>query len=150
VPPTRSDRRLLVYTSVALVLAGVLFAAAVLFATRGEQPSQAQTGPLYLGPATDLRAKINLGSPLYFANPFGGNGFWLDKENGALVALDVMRPGTQCAVRWRGSVNSYVDCNGAHLTKDQLARHPVGEPTTGKDKGGVFVDLQKRLPAPSA
>lgn len=149
---TRSDRNLILVTGGAVVLAGLLFAAVIAFATGTSDPAGKPEGPLYIGPKRDLLLTLDegTGSPLYFANPFGGRGFWLDRENGELTALDVGRWGdVDCSIRWRGRINSYVDCTGERLTKDQLARYDVIEVTIGKRKGGVFVDLASRSAPPS-
>ena len=147
---TRSDRNLILVTGGAVVLAGLLFAAVIVFATGTSDPAGKAEGPLYIGPKRDLIRTLDEGSPLYFANPFGGRGFWLDRENGALIALDVGRWGdVDCSVKWRGRIGSYVDCNGERLTKDQLARFVVTEVATGTRKGSVLVDLQARRAPPS-
>lgn len=149
---TRSDRKLILVTSGVLVLAGLLFAAVLVFATGTTSPSGGDEGPLYIGPKSDIVEKLEegTGSPLYFANPFGGRGFWIDRENGELVALDVGRyddPG--CSIRWKGRVNSYVDCDGNRLTKAELARHPVTVIASGDRKGSVLVDLETLDPPPA-
>ena len=58
-------------------------------------------------------------SPLYFASPFGDASFWLDKEDGQMVALNVTLPDTKsCNVIWRGP--------GQHLPRLQRRRHRQG------------------------
>lgn len=149
----RADRKLILLTSGVLVLAGLFFASVLVFATGGDTPRSADDGPLYIGPKQDIVAKLDEGegSPLYFANPFGGRGFWLDRENGALVALDVGLPDEpDCSIRWRGSKGSYIDCHGDRLTTAEMARYPVEVGTTGNRDGGVFVDLDTLQPPPSA
>ena len=147
---TRSDRNLILVTGGAVVLAGLLFAAVIVFATGTSDPAGKAEGPLYIGPKRDLIRTLDEGSPLYFANPFGGRGFWLDRENGALVALDVGRWGdVECSTKWRGRIGTYLDCNGERLTTDQMARYDVIEVTSGTRKGSVLVDLQARRAPPS-
>jgi hypothetical protein len=143
VPLTRSDRNIILVTSGALILAAMMFVGVLLFATRSDQPNQ--DAALYIGPRPDLERSIAEGGPLYFANPFGGRGFWLDREAGELVALDVGRPGdVGCSVKWKGRVNSYVDCDGERLTLQELARYDVQVLTRGARKGSVLVDLDAR------
>src|SRR5579859_3155200 len=91
-PAAPSDRRVLMIAVVMVAFAGVLVAAALFFATGGTKGDPAQTAPLYLGLGSELRSEIKLGSPLYFANPFGANGFWLDLEHNQFVALDLVLP----------------------------------------------------------
>lgn len=148
---SRADRKLLLATGGALVLAGLLFAAVLVFATAGNDPSHGKVGPLYIGQRRDLVKTLDEGSPLYFANPFGGRGFWLDREDRELVALDVGRPDDPgCSVRWKGRVSSYVDCHGARVTRNDLARYEVTVVSGGPQADGVLVDLRNRLPAPGA
>ncbi|MBM3659750.1 MAG: hypothetical protein FJW95_09655 [Actinobacteria bacterium] len=138
----KADRKLVLITSALVIGAGLFFASVLIFATGTSSPSSENDGPLYVGPKSDIILKLDEGSPLYFANPFGGRGFWMDREAGALVALDVGRyEDPDCSIRWRGSKGSYIDCDGTRLDKTEMARHPVEVKTSGKQKGGVFVDL---------
>jgi len=148
---TRDDRRIIIFTGALVVIAALFFVSVLVFATGGSTPSKKNQGPLYLGEVSGLRAALNEGSPLYFANPFGGPGFWLDREQGAFVALDVRVPNSQsCNVKWIGrSTNAYVDCNGDHLQSEELARYPVEVAQKGERKGSVFVDLKHVDPPPS-
>lgn len=148
----RADRKIILVTSGLLVVAALFFASVLVFATGGgrDQPADNQ-GPLYIGPKRDLFEKLNegTGSPLYFANPFGGRGFWLDQENGNLVALDVGLPSDpSCSIKWKGRIDTYTDCHGRPVTMDNMARHPVSVSTTGKTRGGVYVSLDETQPAP--
>jgi hypothetical protein len=150
-PAAPSDRRILVVAIALVAFAGVLIAAALFFATGGGKGDPKQTGPLYLGLASDLRHQISLGSPLYFANPFGGNGFWLDRENGKFVALDLVLPSTHsCEVKWKGRQDSYVDCHGDKVTRADLDQFKVTLAKSGTSGQSVYVDLRKRIPAAGA
>lgn len=147
---SKADRKLILGTAAVLVAAGLFFASVLVFATGGNDPADGERGPLYLGQRRDLVITLDEGSPLYFANPFGGRGFWLDRENGELVALDVGRPGDKsCSVRWKGRVDSYVDCDGNRVTIADLDRYDLIEVARGDQKGGVLVDLTARIPPPS-
>jgi hypothetical protein len=147
---TRDDRRIIIFTGGLVVIAALFFVSVLVFATGGSKPPK-NTGPLYIGEATDLSDKLDLGSPLYFPNPFGGTGFWLDREHGQFVALDIRVPNsTSCNVKWIGrSINAYVDCHKDHLKSEELARYPVEVGQKGERKGSVFVDLKHRDPAPA-
>ena len=73
------------------------------------------------------------------------------RQAGELVALDVGRyDDPDCSIRWRGSKGSYIDCDGNRLDKTDMARHPVTVKTSGKQKGGVFVDLDTLDPPSGA
>ena len=147
-PAAPSDRRILVFAIALVTVAGILIAAALFFATGGAKGDPKQTGPLYLGLASELRAEIKKGSPLYFANPFGGNGFWLDRQSGNFVALDIVLPSTRdCQVEWKGRQNSYIDCHGDKVALADLDQFKVTLHNAGSSGQSVYVDLRKRIPA---
>lgn len=145
---TRADRKLILFTGGAVVLAALLFAAVIVFAAPNEKPANSGRNALYLGDAADLREKIAL-SPLYFASPFGEATFWLDKEDGEIAALNIRLPNTKsCNVVWRGRANTYRDCNGDDIQKAELDRYQVTVVQRGNRKGSVYVNLKKSIPAP--
>ena len=149
-PAAPSDRRILVFAVALVLAAGLLVAAALFFATGGGDAAPRQTKPLYLGLSKELRASIKQGSPLYFANPFAGNGFWLDREDGHFVALDLVLPDTtDCTVKWMGRRDSYVDCHGDAVTSRDLDRYKIVLGKAGNQGQGVYVDLRERITAPS-
>jgi hypothetical protein len=150
VPPAPDDRRVLLFAGAIVLLAGLAVAALIFFATGTEQnPSDKK--PLFLGLQRELVATIKEGGPLYFASPFGENGFWLDLEDGRLVALDIVRPGTKgCKVKWRDPRGAYVDCEDRDLQVGDLDRFEV---TVGKlqqdaPPDAVYVNLRVSEPAP--
>ncbi len=149
-PAAPSDRRILVFAVAMVLAAGLLIAAALFFATGGGEGTPRQTKPLYLGLSKELRKSIRKGSPLYFANPFAGNGFWLDLEDGKFVALDLVLPDTSdCTVKWLGRRDSYVDCHGDDVTSRDLDRYQIELGKAGDQGQGVYVDLRKRISAPA-
>ena len=112
-------------------------------------PPVAKRGPVYIGLERDLRDRLRQGPRLYFAHPFGGTGFWLDTENGHLVALVARRPGTRsCTVAWKNLDRGYFDCHGHRLRSEQLDRYQLSFPQLGAEAGGVVVDFRRVLPAP--
>jgi hypothetical protein len=144
VPITRADRRLLLVTGGLVVLAAVFVAVVLVIATGGSTPVEHK--PLYLGVAKDLHDKIRDGGPLYFANPFGGNGFWLDLDQGDFVALSVVEPGTtDCQVKWRDTRKAYVDCHRRRVDPSTLTHFETTVAETGEAKGGLYIDLRKRV-----
>jgi hypothetical protein len=148
---TRSDRKLILVTTAVLVAAGLFFAGVLVFATRTTSPAADGPVALYIGPEDAIEEKLDEGSPLYFANPFGGRGFWVDRENGVLVAYDVGRyDNPDCSVRWRGRVNSYMDCEGGLLTQAELGRRPLTVLATGPRAGSVLVDVDVLEPPTGA
>ena len=133
--------------TLAVLAAGLAIAAAILFVTaRAKAPTV--RGPIPFGYAKSLEAKVKTGGPVAYAGTTGDTGFWLAIENGELVALKIRRPGTAgCNVRWAGSVDSFLDCNGKRVRMDQLARYPTEIPKRGDDKGILLVDLRHTIPA---
>jgi len=146
VPFDRRDRRLLVVTGAALVLAAVLFTGVLLLATGTDSSTKRE--PVFLGTADQLTKEIRGVSPRYYADPFGGDGFWLDVHDGTLVAYVLNLPGHRdCAVKWREQHNAYVaSCTNQAVPVAQLAQYPV---LTGSRDGSpgnaVYVDLRRTI-----
>ncbi len=153
VPAAPDDRRILVFATGFVLLAGLAIAALLFLVTGGADKDPSPSGPIFLGLEPELAARTDEGGPSYIASPFGEHGFWLDLEAGELVALDIVRPGTRsCIVKWRATKDSYIACDGERLDTTDLARFEVTigstEPDTPADS--VFVDLRRREPAPNA
>jgi hypothetical protein len=150
VPIARSDAKILLAAAAAVVAAGVLVAAVLLLATgRGGSPTKYKTFPA--GVASSIKHDLKSGGPYFFPDPFGGNrNILLAIEDGEVVALSNLKPGTRsCHVRWRGSVNSFVDCHGDKLKSTDLARYQSEVGQVGADKGELLIDLRHREPAPA-
>jgi hypothetical protein len=149
VPPARSDTRLLIGAGAAAVLGGVLIAVVLLLATsRADQPKSYR--PFAAGPERQLRSELRDGGPFYYPDAFGGKrSILFALEGDQVVALMTHTPGDDgCRVRWRGSVNSFVDCRGNHLKSEQLGRY---EATIRNDPGAgrvVVIDLRNELAPP--
>jgi len=150
VPPERSDTRLLIGAGAAAVLAGVLVAVVLLLATsRADSPKKYR--PFPAGPETQLRSNLRKEGPFYYPDAFGGKrSILFALEGDQVVALMTHTPGDEeCRVRWRGSVDSFVDCRGNRLHSDQIGRYQ----TTIENQRGtgdvVVVDLRKELSAPA-
>jgi hypothetical protein len=150
VPPERTDTRLLIGAGAAAVLAGVVVAAVLLLATsRADSPKEYR--PFVAGPVSQLRSDLRTGGPFYFPDAFGGKrSILFALEGDQVVALMTHTPGgDDCRVRWRGSVDSFVDCRGNRLRSDEVGRYE----TTIENRRGtgrvVVVDLRKELPAPA-
>jgi hypothetical protein len=144
----RSDTRVLLIATAAVIGAGLLIAAAILLVS-GRADTPAVTGPIPFGFAKSLTTKVEKGGPVAYAGTTGDTGFWLALEDGELVALQIRKPGTDsCNVRWAGSVNSFLDCNGDKVRTTQLARFPTEVPKSGDRKGNLLVDLRHTDPPP--
>ena len=150
VPASRSDARLLLTATAAVVAAGVIVAVVLLFAT-GQSNSPTKYKPFSAGPAKAIKQQLKDGGPFYVPDPFGGNkSILFSLENGEVVALSSTTPGTKnCSIRWRGSVDRFQDCNGDRFTSEQLDRFQATVDEAGSGKGLLFVDLRKKLPAPT-
>jgi len=151
VPASAADRRLLVFTSVIVLFAGLAVAAVLFFATGGGKDTP-KAKPLFVGLETQLRRNIRDQGPQYIANPFAGNGFWLDVEGNRIVAYSLVLPGTDhCIVKWKAQRGSYVDCNGDAVDRADLDRFKVAYRSheEGRDRD-VLVDLRVLEPAPGS
>ncbi len=145
----RSDTRLIVVTSLGILVFGLLVAGTILFIT-GRAKNPDIKGPIPFGFASTLRQKAKDGGPFAFAGNTGDNGFWIALEHGKLVALKIKKPGTKdCNVRWRGSMDTFVDCHDQPIRIDQLARYPTRVPKSGSQKGVLLVNLSGNIAPPA-
>jgi len=150
VPAERSDTRLLIGAGAAAVLAGVFVAIVLLLATsRADSPKKYR--PFPAGPVTQLRSELREGGPFYYPDAFGGKRsilFALERDQ--VVALMTHTPGDEaCRIRWRGSVNSFVDCRGDRLRSDQIGRYGTSISNQRGTGNVVVVDLRKEVPPPA-
>jgi hypothetical protein len=150
VPASRSDAKLLIVATGSVVLAGLLVAAVLLLAT-GRSSSPTKYQPFPAGVASSIKSELEDGGPYFFPDPFGGNrNILLAIEGGKVVALSDVLPGTKdCRVRWRGSIDSFVDCHDDKLKSTGMARYRTEIGLTGDNKGELLIDLRHREPPPS-
>ncbi len=145
----KGDARVLVLATLAVLVFGLVVAALILFIT-GRAKTPEIKGAIPFGYAKSIRQKAIDGGPFAYAGNSGDDGFWIAIEDGKLVALKIQKPGTaDCNVIWRGSKNTFKDCNNDSIRIDQLARYPVDVPTKGKHKGLLMVDLSTTIPPPA-
>ena len=149
VPPDRSDTRLLLTAAGAVLLAGVLVAVVLLFATGGSTGPK-KYAPFQAGLASAIKKDLKDGGPFYFPDPFGGNRSILFAiEDDQIVALSTVLPGTKdCLLKWKAQLDRFVDCNGDRHRSTDLDRYEDFIDPSGEDQGLLFVDLRKRIPAP--
>jgi hypothetical protein len=146
----RSDAKLLLVATGAVIVAGLPVAAVLLLATgRASSPTKYVAFPA--GDATAIRKDLKSGGPFFYPDPFGGNrNILLAIEDGQVVALSDIKPGTKdCRVRWRGSIDSFVDCNDDKVQSSDLARYQSEVGEIGANKGELLVDLRRLEPAPA-
>lgn len=149
VPASRSDAKLLVVAAGSVVLAGVLVAAVLLLTTsRASSPTKYE--PFPAGVASSIKSQLKDGGPYFFPDPFGGDrNILLAIEDGKVVALSDVLPATKsCRVRWKGSVNAFVDCHDDKVQSTDLARYRTEIGLVGADKGELLIDLRHREPPP--
>ena len=87
----RSDTKLIIRATAAVLVAGLVIAAAILLVT-GRAKTPGLDKPIPFGIASSLRAKVREGGPILLAGTTGDTGFWLTFEDGHLVALDLKKP----------------------------------------------------------
>jgi hypothetical protein len=136
----KGDTRLVLGATAAVIVAGLLVAAAILLVT-GRAKTPEPDGPVTFGVAKTLREKVAEGGPVAYAGTRGDDGFWVAIEDGELVALVVQQPRLGCNVRWRGSVDSFT-CGDAEVESRDLERYRVVIPKRGEEKGRFLVDLR--------
>ena len=148
-PASRSDAQLLLVAAGSVVLAGLLVAAVLLLAT-GRASSPTRYVPFDAGVASSIKQELKDGGPYFVADPFGGDRtILLAIEGGKVVALSDILPGTtSCRVRWRGSLDSFVDCHDDKLRSTQMARYRTEIGLLGANKGELLIDLRHREPPP--
>jgi hypothetical protein len=150
VPASRSDAKILIVATGAVVLAGLLVAAVLLLATsRASSPTK--YAPFPAGVAQSIKSQLKDGGPYFFPDPFGGDrNLLLAIEGGKVVALsDILPNTTDCRVRWRGSLDSFVDCHDDKLHSGELARYQSEIGQVGANKGELLIDLRHREPPPN-
>ena len=135
--------------TVAVIAAGLLVAAVLLLATsRASSPTRYR--PFPAGVAVSIKHQLEDGGPYFFPDPFGGDrNILLAIEGGKVVALsDILPETTDCRVRWRGSINSFVDCHDDKLRSTELARYRAEIGQAGANTGELLIDLRHREPPP--
>jgi hypothetical protein len=145
----KGDARVLVLATLAVLVFGLVIVALILFIT-GRAKTPEIKGSTPFGVARSIRQKAIDGGPFAYAGNSGDDGFWIAMEKGKVVALKIQKPGTAgCNVIWRGSRDTFADCNNDPIRIDQLARYPVDVPKQGPNKGLLMVDLSRTIPPPA-
>jgi hypothetical protein len=150
VPASRSDAKILIVATGAVILAGLLVAAVLLLAS-GRAASPTKYAPFPAGVAQSIKSQLKDGGPYFFPDPFGGDrNILLAIEGGNVVALRDVLPNTaDCRVKWRGSLDSFVDCHGDKLRSGELDRYQTEIGQVGANKGELLIDLRHREAAPN-
>ncbi len=145
----RSDVKPLLAAAFVVVVLGLGAAVLILRAT-GQGNAPRTPRPFAAGLENSIRNDVKTGGPVYYADPYGGyRGIFFTLEQDHLVAAAAHTWNrSSCTVRWRGSLNRFVDCDGNRLTSEQLPRYPYTVPGAGAAKGAVLVDVRTLLPPP--
>src|SRR5262245_26108835 len=148
--PSGPDARLLIVTGAAAVLAGLLVAVLILFATGRTTEGPKEGEPLSLGLASSLQDQVQTDGALFFPDPLGGShSIWLAEEDGKLVALSTRVPGTaDCYVDDTGTTNVFEDCEGNSIQSTQLDRYRLTVKPDSPMQGALLVDFDHIIQAP--
>ena len=146
-PQRRSDVKLLLGAGIAVLLGGVVIAAAILAITaRGTGPNIKR--PLPFGSEVDIHDRVRTGGPVNYAGLSGDDGFWVAIEDHQLVALMVKQPKPQsCTLRWRGSKDTFT-CDDKPVGSRNMARFRSFTSHHDPTKGSLMVALRNIEPAP--
>ena len=147
-PKQGSDIKLLLGAGIAVLLGGVVIAAAILAITaRGTGPNIKR--PVPFGSEVDIHDRVRTGGPVNIAGLSGDDGFWVAIEDHQLVALLVKQPKPQrCTLRWRGSKNTFT-CDDKPVASRNMARFRSFTKRSGPLKGSYMVALRDIEPAPN-
>jgi len=149
--PTKGpdDMRLLFATGAAVLLAGLMVAALLLWATGGTAKPK-ETREFVAGSARQIALDLESGGPYFFPDPFGHDrGVWLALEHGQIVALQQHLAGDpSCAIKWRASVRSFVDCHDDKVRSNELDRYRTRIGQGSNTRGALLLNLTVVDPAP--
>ncbi len=137
----RSDVKLLLGATVAILMAGFLIAGGILVATRGSKTTVCPQ--LNIGAAADIRRTLVNGGPT-FQTGGAGCGFWLALADNDIVAYKVRQP-SGCTLQLK---RDHWECSGATIAPGDLAQYPVQIETVDKIDA-VVVDLRPPAPPPT-
>ena len=126
----------IVVATLAILVFGLVVAATILLVT-GRAKNPKITGPVAFGIARDIRRDGQGRRPVRVRRQQRRRRVLdRDRERQARRARRSRSPGTKdCNVIWKGSKNTFVDCNGDPIKMSQLARYPITIPTKGKHEG---------------
>jgi hypothetical protein len=134
----KSDMKLVVGATVAVLLVGAFIAGVMIVTTRGS--GGPVCGQLNIGLASDVRSHVQDGP--YFQTGGGDCGFWLALDGGDIAAYRAIQP-DGCTLLWRGD---HWECDGNTLAADALKQYPVNIQT---QQGVDVVIVNLGTPAPS-
>jgi len=136
-----SDIKLLVASTVGVLMAGFLIAGGILVATRGGKSTVCPQ--LNIGAVADIRRTLLNGGPT-FQTGGAGCGFWLALADGEIVAYKVTQPAgaADCTLKLK---RDHWECGGNVVAAAGLAQYPVETKTIDRIDA-VIVDLRPPVP----
>ena len=122
----RSDIKLVVSATLAVLFAGFLIAGGLWVGSRSD--TAAVCAPLKVGHVSDVRQNLTTQGP-NFLTAGGACGFWIALDNGNIVAYKVRQPGCTLVLKRAGW-----DCGGRIVRPATLEQFPVSiVPVAGVD-----------------
>ena len=145
----RSDTRVIVLATLGILVFGLI--------DRGDHPRSSPAGPrpptikgsIPFGVARSLKEKVKDGGPVRLrrATPATtGSGSRSSTASSSRSRSRSRAPRTATCV-WRGSMNTFVDCNDEPIRIDQLARYPTEDPDARASSKGVLLVEPRAAPS---
>lgn len=134
----RGTPKIVVIMSFAAALALAFVAVTLVLVTGADVSHVKSNQSVTVGPEAGLRTQIRTLGAVYYANPLGGDGFWLTAVDHELVALRLAqsRNGAECELAFDPNTNTFSVCDEpADLAT--LATLPLSV-----DDGTVTVDIR--------
>ena len=129
-PSPRSDTKLLLVAAGAVIVAGCSSPRCCCSRPAGRR-ARPSTQPFDAGVAVvDPASELKNGGPFFVPDPFGGEPQHPARARGrqGRGARPTSSPGTKdCRVRWRGSIDSFVDCHDDKVREHRPRPLPVGD-----------------------
>jgi hypothetical protein len=145
--PRRPNRQITVLVATTAVT--VAFMVVVVVSSMNNRSDEAPVAVPFVAGRLDSRTEqIQDDGPVGFSDPRGGTrSFYLDLEDGRMVALHVLPPGgnSKCIVQWNRDDKHYEDCKGEVIDPRTLRRFPIRIVEQRKTKL-ILVDLRSLLP----
>lgn len=141
----RTTPRVILLLSFAVAIALALVAVTLVLVTGKDVSEVEGNQSVVVGPEGGLAIQIDALGAVYYANPFGGDGFWLTELDGALVALALRQSGGDepCELEFDPEARVFERC-GAPVAVDELTQLPLTV-----DDGKVTVDIRTPVAATS-
>jgi hypothetical protein len=142
-PERTRPPRIVLILGFAAIAAGLLVAVGLRTVSRNDQQARDEPEAIPAGLLGPLEETIDDRGAVYYADPRGGDGFWLTAEDGELVALVLDVEDRGCRLEFDPPTRAFT-CDGGSIDIATVARHPV----LVDDEDRVRVDVRTTEPAP--